>query len=233
MPSDRARDLWPGTTHNGFSGPPEPEVGRPPPRATRRVSRTLLLGGVAAAVGLGLLAGAITRPNLGQGEKAPPMRAVTQPSTETLDVEVNKPVVLPAPKSTGRLEVLAPDLARDAPRMVAAAAPTPLPRIDAPPAPPGVETPAADEASFSCRAAGSPAEQMVCEDPGLARADRRLRQAYERALHTGVIPPRELREDQRDWLAIREDAAHRSPEAVRSIYEQRIDELNAIAEDPG
>ena len=74
---------------------------------------------------------------------------------------------------------------------------------------------------------------MVCEDPGLARADRRLQLAYERALRTAVIPPRELREDQRDWLAIREDAAHRSPEAVRSIYEQRIDELNALAEGPG
>jgi uncharacterized protein len=75
---------------------------------------------------------------------------------------------------------------------------------------------------------------MVCEDPGLARADRRLQRAYERALRTGSVPPRELRDDQRDWLAIREDAAHRSPAAVRSVYEQRIDELNALAEDdPG
>ena len=225
MPSDRAGEPRPGATYDGFSGPLEPPVGRPRPSATRRVSRTLLLGGVAAAVGLGLLAGAIARPNLGPHEKAAPMRAVTQSSTETLDVEVNKPVVLPAPKSTGRLEVLAPDLARDAPRMVVATAPIPR-RIDAVPAAPA-------EAGFDCRAAGSPAEQMVCEDPSLARADHRLREAYERALGSGVIPSRELREDQRNWLAIREDAAHRSPDAVRSIYEQRIDELNALAGDPG
>jgi hypothetical protein len=43
-----------------------------------------------------------------------------------------------------------------------------------------------------------------------------------------------VREEQRDWLTIREDAARRSPRAVANVYEQRIDELNRIAEDdPG
>jgi hypothetical protein len=44
------------------------------------------------------------------------------------------------------------------------------------------------------------------------------------------IPYRELRAEQDDWLSIREQAARRSPEAVASIYRQRIGELNAIAE---
>jgi uncharacterized protein len=84
-----------------------------------------------------------------------------------------------------------------------------------------------------CQTAGSLAAQMVCADPELSAADRELNQAYRRALRSGV-PPEQLRQDQRDWLAIREDAARRSPRAVASIYEQRIDELNEIADDgPG
>jgi len=48
------------------------------------------------------------------------------------------------------------------------------------------------------------------------------------------MPARDLRDEQQDWLAIREDAARRSPFAVRRLYEQRIDELNALVEDaPG
>jgi uncharacterized protein YecT (DUF1311 family) len=234
MPSDRAGEPWAGTTYNGFSGPAEP---RPARRATPPLSRNLILGGVAAAVGLGLVFGFAARPNLGQHERAAPMQPATQPSTDTLDIEVNKPVILPAPRPTGRLEVLPPDLARNAPRMAARALPAQpaaAPHIDAPLSPPRIDPRPPTEASFSCRGAGSAAEQMVCEDPGLARADRRLQRAYERALRTGSVPPRELRDDQRDWLAIREDAAHRSPAAVRSVYEQRIDELNALAEDdPG
>ena len=70
---------------------------------------------------------------------------------------------------------------------------------------------------------------MVCGDSELATLDRRLNRAFDRAVGSG-IPYRELRREQDDWLAIREDAARRSPEAVASIYRQRIRELNAIAE---
>jgi uncharacterized protein len=75
---------------------------------------------------------------------------------------------------------------------------------------------------------------MVCEDPVLSSADWRLQQAYDRAMRSGAMPARDLRDEQQDWLAIREDAARRSPFAVRRLYEQRIDELNALVEDaPG
>ena len=223
--SDRA-DPWAGTTYNGFAGAPDLPP-QPRRRAIPRLSRNLLLGGVAAAVGLGLVLGLAARPNLGPRAKPPPMQPAARASTDVLDVEVKKPVVLPAPKPTGRLEVLPPDLARAAPRMAAAAPTLPI-------APSRIEPQPALEAGFDCRSAGSLAEQMVCADPGLSRADRRLQQAYERALQADAMPQRELRDEQQDWLAIREDAARRSPAAVRSVYEQRIDELNALAEDgPG
>jgi uncharacterized protein YecT (DUF1311 family) len=218
--SDRA-DPWAGTTYNGFAGPAE----LPPPAAPRlsrpRASRKLLLGGVAAAAALGLVLGFAARPNLVQPASKPaPMQPAARASTETLDIEINKPVIVPAPKPTGRLEVLPPDLARSAPRVVAAS--------------PRVETRLEADPASDCRAAGSAAEQLVCEDPALSRADWRLQQAYDRAMRSGAIPARDLRDEQQDWMAIREDAARRSPFAVRRLYEQRIDELNALAEDaPG
>jgi len=149
------------------------------------------------------------------------MQPAARASTETLDIEVNKPVILPAPKATGRLEVLPPDLAaRSAPRMAATA-----PRTEPRPVP---------DDGANCRGAGSAAEQLVCEDPALSRADWRLQQAYDRAMRSGAMPARDLRDEQQDWLAIREDAARRSPFAVRRLYEQRIEELNALVEDaPG
>jgi len=213
--SNRA-DPWAGTTYNGFAGLAE----LPPPAPSRpRISRNLLLGGVAAAAALGVVLGFVARPDL-----APPaVRAPMQPAarTSTLAIEVNKPVILPAPKATGRLEVLPPDLAaRSTPRMAATAQ-----RTEPRPVP---------DAASDCRGAGSAAEQMVCEDPALSGADWRLQQAYDRAMRSGAMPARDLRDEQQDWLAIREDAARRSPFAVRRLYEQRIDELNALVEDaPG
>jgi uncharacterized protein len=136
-----------------------------------------------------------------------------------LNVEVNKPVILPAPKATSRLEVLSPDLARTAPRMAVATA---VPHI----APRPVANSEAD-----CSTSDSVAEQLVCEDPALSRADQRMQQAYARAMRSGAMPRRDLRYEQLDWLAARESAARRSPFEVRSLYEQRIDELNALADD--
>jgi uncharacterized protein len=84
--------------------------------------------------------------------------------------------------------------------------------------------------SFNCRYARSVSERMVCGDPELAAADRRLARAYDRAVAAGV-PARGLRAEQDDWLSIRDDAARHSPDAVASVYEQRIRELNALARD--
>lgn len=69
---------------------------------------------------------------------------------------------------------------------------------------------------------------MVCDDPELARLDRRLDGAFEQAVASGV-PYRSLRAEQDDWLSIREDAARQSPAAVASVYRQRIAELNALS----
>jgi uncharacterized protein len=87
-----------------------------------------------------------------------------------------------------------------------------------------------DGPGFNCRYARSRSEQLVCGDAELATLDRRLNRAFNRAVSSG-IPFRELRAEQDDWLNIREDAARRSPDAVASIYRQRIQELNAIADD--
>jgi len=216
--SERA-DPWADKTYNGFAG--APELPPPAPRARRLPFRKIVLGGVAAGLALGAVLGLVARPELGKSApEAAPMQPVPRASTAMLDVEVNKPVILPAPKAVGRLEVLSPDLAQAAPRMVVATA-----------APPRIEPRTTANPEPDCSMAGSVAEQLVCEDPALSRADQRLQQAYARAMRSGAMPRRDLRDEQLDWLALRESAARRSPFEVRSLYEQRIDELNALAED--
>jgi hypothetical protein len=115
MPRDRVADPWGGATYHGFSGMAEP---RPPPTRGRMpaLSRKLVIGGVAVAVGLGLVFGLAARPDIGQREgKAAPMPPAAQAPSETIPIEVTKPVLLPTPKPTTRLEVLPPDMARRAP----------------------------------------------------------------------------------------------------------------------
>jgi uncharacterized protein YecT (DUF1311 family) len=186
----------------------------------RLPSRKVMLGGVAAGLALGAVLGLVARPDLGKAASdAAPMQPVPRASTAMLNVEVNKPIILPAPKATSRLEVLSPDLARTAPRM---AVTTAVPHI----APRPVANSEPD-----CSTLDSVAEQLVCEDPALSRADQRMQQAYARAMRSGAMPRRDLRYEQLDWLAARESAARRSPFEVRSLYEQRIDELNALADD--
>ncbi|MDB5462389.1 MAG: hypothetical protein JWP23_778 [Phenylobacterium sp.] len=84
--------------------------------------------------------------------------------------------------------------------------------------------PAPPQASFDCRFARTPAQRMVCEDPELAAADRRLSQAYRAAVAAGA-PEEDLRDEQQDWLSLREDAARRSRRALADVYEQRIGDL--------
>jgi uncharacterized protein YecT (DUF1311 family) len=269
-------DRW--ITYNGFSGAPggerplpdtglrlerserpqpaphqfEPDEYRLPsrPRGARPgVSRNMLLGGVAAAVGLGLLFGVVAKPDLGSGVARAPMQPVT-PAARTstavpIEVAPTAPTAVQATPA-GKLEVLPPDLARrpaatGAATDVAARTAAPRPVIVPPPpvrgeiapAPPqiAVAPPAAErrpQPSFNCRYASSRSERMVCGDAELARLDRRLDQAFDRAVASG-IPYRELRAEQDDWLAVREDAARRSPDAVESIYRQRIAELEDLA----
>ncbi|MES2341088.1 MAG: lysozyme inhibitor LprI family protein [Pseudomonadota bacterium] len=78
--------------------------------------------------------------------------------------------------------------------------------------------------SFDCRTARTLADQMVCVDPALAQADRRMAQAYRGAMSSGAPYPA-LARDQARWLAAREAAAKTSPEALASLYEARITQL--------
>lgn len=96
--------------------------------------------------------------------------------------------------------------------------------------PPQVEPDARVKADTKPACAGreSRGEVLVCSDARLAALDRRLAVAFAAALHAGS-PSRELEDEQDDWLAIREQAAAISTDAVASIYRQRIGELEDIA----
>ncbi|ACG76567.1 hypothetical protein PHZ_c0153 [Phenylobacterium zucineum HLK1] len=234
----------------------EPHEYRGVRRPRRRISRNTLLGGGAAAIAAGLAFGLLAKPDLVREAPPPaPMQPVTASSAATVPVEVAQPAPPPeAPAPAGKLEVLPAEMAKAAETRAVRAAParpvravhvpaktTDEPReIAAPIAPPRVRPPEpaptpvrvsapAPRPSFDCRYAGTRSERMVCGDPRLAGLDRRLDRAFERAVAAG-IPYRELRAEQDDWLAIREDAARHSPDAVESVYRQRIAELDDLAD---
>jgi hypothetical protein len=239
MTTDPAGQPWDRTTYRGFSGPAR-DVAPPPEPRRWPMSRTVAIG-VGGAVALGLLLGVWARPNLNRPNAAAPMRAVTATEDNAparMDIEVNALPPPPVVKPAGRLDVLPPGAAQAAPRPPPFLAGLPAEPPQPPPRPVQVAPPAPlaapqIAAADGCRTVHSRAAQMVCADPELSAADRELSQAYRRALRSGVSPE-QLRAEQRDWLAIREDAALRSPRAVASVYDQRIDELNQIAEDaPG
>jgi uncharacterized protein YecT (DUF1311 family) len=264
MPTDRTGDPWPGATYKGFAGGaagrPEPAASAPEPQRRRLPTRTLMIGGVIAALVLGVLFGLLARPQL-VGSKptmspattaAPPAPAVA-PGAAQVPIAVNPPPAPePLPRAPGRLETLPPDMAaasrpppptsRSAVRQQAVAptlpaiappqaaqapvAPTP-PTPQAAPAP--FEPAPTYRASYDCATARPGAEQAVCSDPGLAAADRRMARAYRRAIQSGIAPE-DLRQEQRDWMMIREDAARHSRQALGQVYEQRIRELNDISD---
>ncbi len=219
-PSRHDRPTW-----ERIELPPRPDG---PPR--REVSRLVLIGGVVAAVVTGAVLGLVARPDLGE----PPAPKVT---TRTMPIEVAEVRPEPVPEPVGKLEVLPADMARAA-QVAANARPSPalLPSMvevePEPDMPVVVRQRASADPSFNCRYARTQSESLVCGDRELARLDRRLASAFDRALRAGV-PFRELRAEQDDWLEIREDAARHSPGAVASVYRQRIQELDALAEDLG
>jgi uncharacterized protein YecT (DUF1311 family) len=109
----------------------------------------------------------------------------------------------------------------------AQSAPAPAP-VAARPAPSAAPAPQG-RASFDCTTARPGAEQMVCADPQLAADDRQMARVYGRAVRSGMNPAM-LSREQQDWVAIREDAAHRSRQAVAQAYDQRIRELERMAD---
>ncbi len=175
------------------------------------------------AVGLGLLAA----PRL---DSHKPMQPV---SAEAMRIQLAQTSNTPIDMTSGaKLQVLSPGTPA-APVAVVRPLGTPLtaPVSAAPPeaAVIPVDQHPARNAGFDCGAARSPAEMMVCYDPNLAAADRRMQRAWRRALDSGASRDA-LRRDQRAWLQDRDEAALDSPEAVRSLYAQRTRELEDAAD---
>jgi uncharacterized protein YecT (DUF1311 family) len=139
-------------------------------------------------------------------------------------------IVLPAsPASPPALARPAPDPAEPAPAEVARLAPEPPPAT----AQAALGRPVLPHVpgALDCANVVSPAQDIVCRDPGLIAAERRMARAYAGALAAGV-PEGRLRREQVDWLNMREDAALYSKQAVENIYHQRIRELEAVAGEP-
>lgn len=204
--------------------------------ASRPKPAILLAVGLAIALALGVGLGLWARPDLLKTPK--PMTptlataAATGPDGKVrILVNPAAPAPLaPAPQSDGPLEVLPPDMAsaalaeaRQSLGPITPQAPTydePQPTEAAAPSAPGE----------ACRGAVTVAERMVCGDRRLSAADRRMARAYQRAIAIGV-PAGELDDEQNDWLSIREDAARYSAAAVADVYDQRIRELESLADD--
>jgi len=203
--------------------------------ALPRDSQRQLMIGAGGAVALGLVLGLWARPNLGT---TPDAAAAKRPAVAAVPIEVSRPA--PPTTASGKLEVLSPDVAaasrqaiRSPPSLGQAVDLAPPPPLPAKAEPQPLEAPPLQaRAGYDCAGASGLAEQMVCSDPGLAAADQEMSRAYRRALRAGGSPSA-LRADQRDWLGIREDAAHISRRALAQIYQQRIDELNAAADEAG
>lgn len=149
-----------------------------------------------------------------QARAAAPAAPMVAPSDDAAPL----PVTPPPPPRYAAIPEPAPPMVRPAP-------PTPrdyAPAVEAPPVRQALRGP-------DCASARTRAEVMVCNDPGLAAADRRMARAYRGAARSGA-PLGQLRAEQDDWLDLREDAAHISRRAVAQLYAQRIDELEAMAD---
>ena len=244
-PDDRPGEAWPAEV--------APEARRTGRWAGPAAVATL---GVALAVAAGIYMGRDPSPTPANAPQPPPA-ATGEPGMSVEVASVAETLTPPrTPARTEKLEVLPPVSERLAaaapanPRLapepaapprpaeaVAAAAPAsePLPESPRmfphiPPARDAVAVAPSPPPWFECRDAPTLAMSMVCADRGLATLDRRMKQAYVAALDAGAAEDA-LRADQDDWLAVREEAAHVSRQAVADIYRQRIGELRRVARD--
>ena len=78
--------------------------------------------------------------------------------------------------------------------------------------------------SAACRNEPTRADRLICADRTLAKKDRRMKSAYDRAIASGVDPD-SLAEDQTDWRQARDAAANR--DAIDRLYRERIQDLEA------
>lgn len=189
----------------------------PRPAAAPRGAMPILLGvAVVAAVGVAIAHFVLSMPD---PDTAP------APDSNQVSIVMDAVKPPPVPQSNGKMDVLAPGMAE------AAAPPPPMvsdePPVDDAAAAPSATAPAGP--SFDCAAHLTRGQAAVCADPGLAALDRRMARAYGQALAAGA-PAGDLRADQADWRAAREDAAERSPGAVAQVYDERIRELTDLAD---
>ena len=217
-----------------FDGEPPLTLARDEaPDASPRLGRKALIGGVVVACVVGLGLGFAAKPQLiATAPKPLAMLPASKTGERQMAIEMAQPPPEAPAAKTSPLEVMSPELARAA----AANTPPPSPRFMdvGAPDPEAIEPwPAGrEQASFDCARAASHAEEMVCSDPALAAADRHLARAFQRAVRLGV-PYDLLEAEQNSWMVVREEAARRSPRAVAAIYDQRIEQLNAMARGEG
>jgi uncharacterized protein YecT (DUF1311 family) len=214
----------------------------PPPRPSRRVRRPgkgLIGVGVLMACLLGLVGGYAMKPVLNE-DTGPqkPHRTVSMPQEPPgLGIQVLPGPAPQLPDVAPAEEAPPPDLPDPAPASEEEARNSPPAPVEHP-GPPPIQAPEPEPAppparvvtrpSFNCRYARSQAERMVCTDPQLAAADRRMAQAYRQALDAGV-PRQILDRQQAAWMAAREDAARFGPAAVADVYGERTAELQGMA----
>jgi hypothetical protein len=167
--------------------------------------------------------------------KPEPRRAPSiRPAEVTGTTPLRGQIAAPAPVAPA-VEPPPPPAAPNRPTSRAAparAASIPAPRrlaapLAAPPAAPLAAPLAAPvAASVACKPNAGVAEAMICANPALAAAERDTRRATRRAVAAGRHP------DEAAWLAVREEAAQRSPAALAVAYRRHITALNRLADPP-
>ena len=172
---------------------------------------------IVGALGLGMGLGVWMTPMLGdnnpflapRAETAPLAMSLTVPAA--LDIAPTAAEVLPAePKPRTK--------AADPPRKLKVATAR-------------TEALAPARTAGGCSPDGSRTKVTLCADPAIAAADLDMEGAFQRALHSGA-PVKALRAGQQAWLVLRDEAARRSPTDLAEAYEQRVSDLNALADDP-
>lgn len=85
--------------------------------------------------------------------------------------------------------------------------------------------------SYDCRGSKTAAELVICDRSDLGRLDHKLNHLYGRALASSSrIQARQIREDQRDWLAERRECGP-NPNCIRRHYQRRLSVLRGIIAD--
>jgi uncharacterized protein YecT (DUF1311 family) len=162
----------------------------------------------------------LTRAAAGQPEPTVLAEVAPPPAPEVAAPPVPQPppakAAVPAPIAPAVKRAAAPKAVAERPKVQKASV-TP-PRRTAQPA---------RKAANRCRFEPTPAARAICGSPSLRAADRRLKQAYERAVAAGV-DRQELDRQQAEWRTAQNVYAN-SKDALARSYELRIGQLEGTA----